>query len=597
MTHQLHLDDVNLALIVFDARTDGDIFGGVKHWARALRVAERLRSQHAPPLKKFLVAARADRGGPGVSQERIQAISKELKLDGYFETSAKESWQIRELRSAIQAAIDWESLPPAIWQPFFLKAKDFILTEKKGGRLLCLEDELLKRFAGASNDQGKADSVGQFNTCVDRLANQDLIRRLHFGGLVLLKPEVLDAYASAIVLAALDEPDGTGSIAESDLFAGRFKMSKDERLKDKRDEQLLLLATAEELLEHEIALRETSEDGTYFIFPSQLTRERPSSSPQKLTKSAILEFKGPLQHIYATLAVRLSHCGFFVKDQMWRNAANFRARDGGLCGVYVREIEEGYGELIVFFEEAVTAPSRYVFQEYVHSHLVRRSVPGSVTHRFVIRCGQCSFAVTDQLVALRRERGFDWVGCPVCEQRVSLEPQEHNSAPAIEQVTALDRQADLAREKVVNAVIVESKKKISEFDVFLAYKTADKPHIVKLADLLRERSLNPWLDKEQIPPGRWFQDVIQAAIPKVKAAAICIGTSGLGRWQTLELRAFIGECVETQIPVIPVLLPGVADVPGDLRFLKEMSHVRFIRSLEETSALDDLVWAITGKRP
>jgi hypothetical protein len=38
----------------------------------------------------------------------------------------------------------------------------------------------------------------------------------------------------------------------------------------------------------------------------------------------------------------------------------------------------------------------------------------------------------------------------------------------------------------------------------------------------------------------------------------------LGRWQALELQTFISQCVERNIPVIPVLLLGVAEIPENL---------------------------------
>jgi hypothetical protein len=66
-----------------------------------------------------------------------------------------------------------------------------------------------------------------------------------------------------------------GSIAEDEARTGRFRMSEDERIKDKAQENLVLIATVEDLLRHEIARREQADEGPYLIFPSQLTRERP----------------------------------------------------------------------------------------------------------------------------------------------------------------------------------------------------------------------------------------------------------------------------------------------------------------------------------
>jgi hypothetical protein len=91
--------------------------------------------------------------------------------------------------------------------------------------------------------------------------------------------------------------------------------------------------------------------------------------------------------------------------------------------------------------------------------------------------------------------------------------------------------------------------------------------------------------------------VYQDAIPKVKSAAVIIGTKCLGRWQIMELRTFISQCVEQEIPVIPVLLPGATRLPRNLLFLKELNWVDFKESIKEVEALDKLQWGITGERP
>jgi len=137
----------------------------------------------------------------------------------------------------------------------------------------------------------------------------------------------------------------------------------------------------------------------------------------------------------------------------------------------------------------------------------------------------------------------------------------------------------------------------NNFDVFLAHNHRDKAQVEQISELLKKRGIVPWLDKEQIPPGRWFQDVIQDTIPNVKSALIFIGSYGLGNWQALELRAFISQCVSSSIPVIPVLLPEVDEIPSSLIFLKELSWVQFGSNLDDEVAIDKLVWGITGIKP
>jgi len=158
----------------------------------------------------------------------------------------------------------------------------------------------------------------------------------------------------------------------------------------------------------------------------------------------------------------------------------------------------------------------------------------------------------------------------------------------------------------VSATVTQSKQEQSiedsfnittEFDVFLAHNNQDKPQVRKIAQELKRRSLKPWLDEEQIPPGRPFQDEIQKAILLVKSAAILISPQGLGTWQGMELRSLISRFVENNIPVIPVLLPGVDKIPDNLSFLKEFKWVTFAQGIDDENALYLLEWGITGQKP
>ena len=135
-----------------------------------------------------------------------------------------------------------------------------------------------------------------------------------------------------------------------------------------------------------------------------------------------------------------------------------------------------------------------------------------------------------------------------------------------------------------------------QFDVFLAHNSVDKPQVRVIAKKLRERGLKPWLDEEQIPPGMSFQDEIQKAIPLIKSAAIIIGTKGLGTWQVMELRSLITKFVNQKIPVIPVLLPGVNNIPSDLLFLQELNWVKF-EQIDDATAFYRLQWGITQVKP
>ena len=135
-----------------------------------------------------------------------------------------------------------------------------------------------------------------------------------------------------------------------------------------------------------------------------------------------------------------------------------------------------------------------------------------------------------------------------------------------------------------------------QFDIFLAHNSVDREAVLRLGLNLRARGISPWIDVEQVPPGRWFQDVLQSVARRVASVGVVLGTSGPGRWQAVELRVFISRCVEDGIPVIPVLLPGVDEIPSHLVFLRELNAVAFKQSVDEDRPLGRLIWGITGQK-
>jgi GTPase SAR1 family protein len=146
LVHQLSLNEVAVALVVFDARSEIDPFTGVRYWDRALRTAQRVQAESALSMKKYLVAARVDRGGIAVSQERIGSLVRDLGMERYFETSAREKWHIAELAAAIRAAIDWDALPKISSSELFQKIKAFLIKEKEARRLLSAVNDLYRAY-------------------------------------------------------------------------------------------------------------------------------------------------------------------------------------------------------------------------------------------------------------------------------------------------------------------------------------------------------------------------------------------------------------------------------------------------------------------
>ncbi len=371
-------------------------------------------------MKMFLIAARTDRSGKSASSVRINSLMEEFGFDEYFETSAKEGRNIAALTKAIQSAIDWDILPKISSTDLFRRIKDFLISEKEAKRLLSAEDDLYRAFL--TSYHGLADTKDlrvQFETCIGQVESRGLIRRLSFGNLVLLQPEFLDAYASALVNAAKDESDGLGCIAEEKARMGHFAIPKDERLKNREQEKLLLIAMVEDLLRYEVALREPADNGLHLVFPSQTTRENPDLLDPE-GAAVTFSFEGPVIHIYATLAVRLSYSGIFRKVELWKNAVTYTTSRDGIYGLLLSNIGEGRGELTLFFDNAAREEMRFHFEEYVQAHLQRRALLGSINRQKIVVCPNCTTRFTEAQVRRRREMGFDSISCSVCETKSSL---------------------------------------------------------------------------------------------------------------------------------------------------------------------------------
>jgi hypothetical protein len=155
-----------------------------------------------------------------------------------------------------------------------------------------------------------------------------LVKRLTFGGWVLLQPQLLDNYCAWVAIAAREEPDGLGCIciAEQRVLTGEFSMDAERRLKNLDEERHILLATVEEVVGRGIAIRQPTPRGQMLVFPSEVRADAPDY-PAKYVRAVTFRFEGPVQAIYATLAVSLLHSQAFTKKELYRNAAVFRAPD------------------------------------------------------------------------------------------------------------------------------------------------------------------------------------------------------------------------------------------------------------------------------
>jgi hypothetical protein len=136
------------------------------------------------------------------------------------------------------------------------------------------------------------------------------------------------------------------------------------------------------------------------------------------------------------------------------------------------------------------------------------------------------------------------------------------------------------------------------FDTFISYNTKDEDFVTQLVARLRQQyQVNVWIADEQLPPGLPWSEIVTTALATTKSVVVCIGPHGYGRWQELEIDSAVSRQVESGgYRVVPVLLPGVDQIPTKLLGVDRNTYVQFTTA-DDATALFRLCWGITGVKP
>jgi hypothetical protein len=156
---------------------------------------------------------------------------------------------------------------------------------------------------------------------------------------VLLRPDLLNGYAAAIISAARAHKDEIGCVTEEDIYNDTFDFTGVERLRHRADEELLLRALVQTLLDHSLCIREMENGHTLLIFPSQYRRDREITTHPEIFVT--YTFAGELQTIYTTLVVRLWYSRTFGHKELWQNAAEFTTSKGQTIGIVFEKLGDG----------------------------------------------------------------------------------------------------------------------------------------------------------------------------------------------------------------------------------------------------------------
>lgn len=129
--------------------------------------------------------------------------------------------------------------------------------------------------------------------------------------------------------------------------------------------------------------------------------------------------------------------------------------------------------------------------------------------------------------------------------------------------------------------------------VFLSYNRADLAEVRELAAAMEQRDCPTFLDERALVPGQPWVRELEAQIATAPAAAVLIGTHGVGEWQQREIEALLEQQRKRGCLVVPVLLrsaPADSQVPI---FLSTLQWVDLRKGYDD--ALRNLVAALADR--
>jgi hypothetical protein len=141
----------------------------------------------------------------------------------------------------------------------------------------------------------------------------------------------------------------------------------------------------------------------------------------------------------------------------------------------------------------------------------------------------------------------------------------------------------------------------ANYDVFVSYSRADAVAAEAVRTRLRQAGLTAFLDRYGLPAGQLWQPWLEQHLGSCCALVVLVGPLGFGEWQHREIQLGLDRQASASktgqaFPVIPVLLPGVANdaVPVG-SFLSLNTWVDLRTGLDEPESLQSLIAGAQGK--
>ena len=603
LIHQLYMTNVSAALLVFAQNATHNPFWGLERWNHSLRQVEArdrstdAQSSKAPTLRKFLVQARADMIGSGVAMEEIEARLQQLGCESFHVTSAKEGIGIEELHQALVQGIDWQRITQNVSTILFETITKFLNWVQESPDIQLVPSKrlyqmFLERYPNAPLG---ARLWRQFETCLTFLEARQFLRRFDFGGLVLLRPELLYFYAASMIDSARQTDLRTfGQVPVSAIVQGDVYIPDDRRINNGEEHRWMLLATMQDLLRFEVAM--VDEDEGMLIFPSHFATGPDHPFQHAGYDEVFFTFSGAVINLYAALIVRLSRTNLFHLNRLAYHQAQFVAEEGGMCGITLEDAGDS-ARLLVYFDEQVNTLTRYTFDQFIRTYLKRQTVGGDVTRTPVYYCANPDCPSEErvrfdpEMVNRRFQMRKRNIRCPICEELTELaeSPISDVMLQSLKQrVAQMNQQADRQRDRQAVETIFRAKQALNIYDVYFEASPADAQRIQGLVDDLRTFGVYTLAE-----PRPNADDIAEA----VKAVVFFVSEHELDEQLIEAWRARIRRYLAHGLTVV-LALYRTQSFPGDLLrdFANDVEIIYFLDDLKDRDRLSELVRFTSGHK-
>jgi small GTP-binding protein len=509
IVHSLFLEDIDCALVLFDAANQDEPLSGVEYWLRQLSGAEAT----LPPA--ILVGARGDRGTPAMTKDEIEEFCERSGIADFHQTSAKTGEGVDALVESIRARLAERSSPITVTSEAFHAIKSFVIRLKsdEGGRTLLLPVNGLSKLPGVDNHEFDAKVVV---TALRALRNHGYVELLEDSSarqFVLLQPETMIGLASSIILEARRNPRGLGALSEAGVLGGRYSFA--EIAGRTAEERHVMLDSAVSLfIKHNVCFRETVGAETYIVFPSLINQGRPAVPRASMHDSVTYRVSGAVENVFAALVVLLGYTNTFRRIEQWRDQAEYEMVPNQICGFRQVSARAGEIELVLYYGEETSDSARMLFQGLFEGILRRRSV--RIERYSQVDCPQCGYAQERSTVVRRLAAGRGFVNCEECGLRIALEqptellPLTVHAQQTVDEETIVTRKRTAYQAALVRVKALVRDRGLAQPTCFVSYAWESQEHsqwVEQLAIDLADAGIDVLLDV-------WDNSRVGSSVPR-----------------------------------------------------------------------------------